>query len=81
MTGAPIGSNVGLYIDAARILGEGDMVVTSTGRTYRVTSNRIQERGKHAGRQHLRVNVVDPAEAEDVDEDTYVLRIFWYSRG
>lgn len=84
MSGAPVGRNVGLYIDSATVLGEGDFVTTRTGRAYRVTSNRIQARGKHTGRQHLRVDVVEMAEVEQAlaaDEDVISLPIWWYSRG
>lgn len=82
MAGAPIGRNVSIYMDAREILGIGDLVVTGTGRCYRVTSNRIQEKGKHAGRQHLRVDVVDREQAmAEADEDTLIIRLAWYSRG
>ena len=84
MAGAPVGSVVSIYIDAAQVLDEGDFVTTRTGRAYRVLANRIQERGKHIGRQHLRVMVVDLDEVERglaEDPQRVSLPIFWYSRG
>ena len=52
---------------------------TRTGRTYHVLSVRVQQRGKHAGRQHLRVLVCAPdvVLADDAD----VRELWWYRRG
>lgn len=73
-----IGDTCYLYIDAAMSLEKGDYVVTPTGRTYEVLTVRVQQRGKHAGRQHLNVIVLDPAAPKD--PDAYVLHLHWYSR-
>lgn len=75
---APIGRNVSLYYDGVISLDIGDIIETSTtGRCYRVTSVRIQGRGMHTGRQHLRCDVIDPAEVKPYDR---VVPITWYSR-
>ncbi len=74
----PIGDTCYLYVDAARTLEKGDYVVTKTGRTYEVLTNRIQQRGKNAGRQHLSVLVLDPEAPRD--PDAYTLTLQWYSR-
>lgn len=75
---AAIGSEVGLYYDGFEVVEEGDVVKTATtGRCYRTISNRIQAKGIHKGRQHLRVQVIDPA---DVTEDDKVHLLHWYSR-
>ena len=55
---APVGTNVGLYVDLVARVAVGDVIETQTGRRYGVASVRVQERGKHAGRQHLRVVVL-----------------------
>lgn len=81
MAKAPIGANVYLYIDAAQVLDVGDLVVTGTGRCYRVTANRIQQRGMRAGRQHLRCDVVDYEQAMAERTDERVQEIAWYRRG
>lgn len=78
MAGKPAGSNVGLYVDSADVLEEGDIIATQTGRCYRVFSNRIQERGRYAGRQHLRAIVLPDEFAPEADDQ--VLVIAWYSR-
>lgn len=78
MPGKPAGSNVGLYVDSAQELEEGDIIATQSGRCYRVFSNRIQERGKHVGRQHLRAIVLPDDFVPEHDDQ--VLVIAWYSR-
>jgi hypothetical protein len=77
MAGAPVGNVVGIYYDGAAEVSEGDVIRTPTGRSYRVVANRVQARGRHIGRQHLRVLVIDPAE---VSEDDTVHPLHWYSR-
>ncbi len=52
MSAAPVGALVRIYYDGEP-LAPGDALVTRTGRSYVVTSVRVQERGGHRGRQHL----------------------------
>jgi hypothetical protein len=73
----PIGSIVSLYYDGWAVAEEGDVIQTTTGRSYRVISNRIQEKGKHAGRQHIKAMVIEP---EDVSASDVVLKLWWYKR-
>ncbi len=73
---APAGALVGIYYDG-RDLHRGDWLRTPTGRCYEVVSVRVQARGKHVGRQHLRCLVVNgwrPPSAR-------VLPLHWYPRG
>ncbi len=81
MPGKPIGSNVYLYLDCFEDLDIGDLVVTGTLRTYRITSVRVQTRGMRIGRQHVRADVVDHDEAMAEREDEKVVEIAWYKRG
>jgi hypothetical protein len=79
---APVGANVSLYYDGL-VVDVGDLIVTRTQRCYRVTSVRIQARGEHVGRQHLRADVVDydsAVEQAQDDSDIRVRRLYWYSR-
>lgn len=87
---APIGAIVSLYVDLVARVGSGDVIMTGTGRRYRVIAVREQTRGRHVGRQHLRCLVVD--DDDEPDEMVYagpegetrggvVHRISWYSRG
>lgn len=79
MAGKPVGSHVGLYYDAERRVLVGDEIVTeSTGRRYLVLAVRIQMRGKHEGRQHLRCVVLSPDHERDPDSGVHVVR--WYRR-
>lgn len=73
---AAAGSVVGIYYDGRHVMAEGEALRTPTGRTYVVVSNRVQARGRHAGRQHLRCLVVD-----HVDPGTQVFPLVWYRRG
>lgn len=77
---APVGSNVSLYMDTPRDIQPGDYIVTHSGRSYLVDSVRIQQRGKHAGRKHMRVIVVDPATVPHGDDEEVIHPLFWYSR-
>lgn len=76
--GRQIGEPAYLYIDAAQEMEEGDVVRTPSGKSYRVVSTRIQQKGKHIGRQHLQTIVIDPKEVSSTDT---VLEIHWYPRG
>lgn len=73
----PVGSLVSLYYDSDRLVEEADVIRTPTGRSYRVVSVRVQERGKNAGRQHIKALVIEPSE---VTIDDVVHPIHWYSR-
>lgn len=74
---APVGRQVGIYMDTARHIEPGDVIQTQTRRSYLVDTVRVQQRGVHVGRQHLRCTVI--AEA-DVPADAVIHPIFWYSR-
>lgn len=71
------GSVVSIYMDSREPVEEGDVVQTTTGRTYRVMNCRVQKRGIHKGRQHLMVLVIPQS---DVSEDDKVHSLWWYSR-
>jgi hypothetical protein len=75
---APAGAVVGIYVDLIAHVAVGDVIRTGSGRRYGIVSVRVQERGMHAGRQHLRCLVLGP------DDDTgasQVHQIYWYPRG
>jgi hypothetical protein len=57
-------------------LTEGDYLQTPTGRLYEVLAVRVQEKGKHAGRQHLTA-IVSSGHPPDVN----VYPLHWYPRG
>jgi hypothetical protein len=73
----PPGSIVGLTYDSSRPVEEDDVVITGTGRCYRVVAVRVQTGGKWAGRQHLRCIVMAPGE---VTSDDTLHPIRWYRR-
>ena len=73
---APPGAVVGLYVDTPKVLDLGDVIATETGRRYRVVGVRVQQRGAHTGRQHLRCEVLAP----DADADPPRLTLRWYRR-
>jgi len=78
---APAGTEVGLYVDMAARVDLGDVIETRSGRRYLVRSVRVQERGKHAGRQHLRAVVLEPDDRAIVGlAAPRVHRIRWYRR-
>ena len=77
MSAAPQGAEVKIYYDGPS-LAPGDALCTRTGRVYGIVHVRVQERGKHAGRQHLRCVVLELA---DVLEGTRVFPLVWYKRG
>lgn len=79
---APAGAEVGLYMDTRREIFVGDEIRTPTGRRYLVVRNRIQDRGKHLGRQHLRAVVLadDAPHAYDRDPDATTHCVVWYKR-
>lgn len=92
MTGALVGTEVGLYFDTPRPVDVGHVIVNaySTGRperrAYEVTAVRQQTRGTHVGRWHLRAVVMTdtPEDLEaylaDLHPDQVVHRMWWYRR-
>ena len=75
MRRAPIGAEVGLYMDTPLQLEVGMGIVTTTGRSYVVARVRRQARGRHAGRWHLRCVVV-----EEIPDGAPTVRLRWYRR-
>ena len=73
----PIGSVVSLTYDSRVPVEQDDVIQTRTGRSYRCLANRIQQRGKWKGRQHITALVID---ACDVSPDDTVHRLVWYER-
>jgi hypothetical protein len=73
---APIGAEVGIYVDMRERLEVGDVLQTTAGRRYGVAKIRVQTRGKHVGRQHLRVIVLD----RDTPCSGAMYAIHWYPR-
>lgn len=67
-----------LYYDGRTLVDEGDYIQTRTGRTYLIQSVRVQARGKHVGRQHLKCVVMAPE--HEIEEDAVVHPIYWYAR-
>lgn len=57
------------------LLRPGDGLRTRTGRLYLALSVRVQVKGAHAGRQHLRCMV-----AKEAPAGARVLPLFWYRR-
>lgn len=72
----PIGAVVRLYFDSIDPVGREDFIRTPTGRTYKVLGGRVQQRGKHRGRQHLECLVID----DDVPAGATVHHLVWYPR-
>lgn len=72
------GESARLYYDGWATLDVGDYIQTRTGRTYLITSVRVQERGLHKGRQHVNTVVMEPD--HQVEPDATVHPIFWYAR-
>ena len=76
------GRVVSLYYDSPRDVAVGDFIRTPSGRTYRVETVRVQQRGIHTGRKHIGALVLDPANTEEQpSEDDVVHPLHWYSRG
>lgn len=74
---APAGAIVALYVDLVSPVAVDDVIETESGRRYSVIAVRVQARGKHEGRQHLRC-IVMPDDEPQHGEKTH--RIRWYSR-
>lgn len=76
---APVGAVVRIYVDLRDQVDVGDIIETTSGRRYHVLAVRVQQRGKHVGRQHLSVLVVPKNWAPDIDTGRLHL-IRWYRR-
>lgn len=74
MSPAPLGAVVRIFYDGRQVAA-GDAIVTTTGRTYVVTSVRVQRRGRHMGRQHLACLV-----AAEVPAGARQHQLHWYRR-
>ena len=74
----PLYTECGLYVDLVEDVRPHEVIRTGAGTCYRVASVRVQVRGLHAGRQHLRVLRIPP---EDVGPGDTVHEIRWYPRG
>lgn len=79
MSAAPPGAVVGIYVDSAKRIDRLDVIETGTGRRYQVVTVRVQKRGLHCGRQHLKCLVLHPS--DDPGRATPVHRINWHRRG
>lgn len=72
---SPVGAVVRFYYDSVVLVRSGDAVQTPTGRIYCVLKVRVQERGKHVGRQHMTAIV-----ASEIPSGVRVHRLVWYRR-
>jgi hypothetical protein len=84
---APAGAIVSLYVDLVATVLVEDIIETRSGRRYSVLEVRVQTRGKHEGRQHLRARVMGEDERHPYEGMTpdhpripTVHRIQWYAR-
>lgn len=79
---APVGAEVGFYYDCVVQVEPGDCIRTQRGRLYGVTSVRVQSKGKHKGRQHLRAVVLadSHAEALHVKIEARLFTLYWHPR-
>lgn len=78
MTGKPPGSLVRISYDGWATCEPGDFLRTMAGRLYLIHSVRIQQRGKHTGRQHLVCVVMEPGHKPEAGARVH--RIQWYPR-
>lgn len=78
---APPGRVVALYYDSPVQVAVGDFIRTPSGRTYRIETVRVQERGRHVGRQHIGGLVLDPDDPDQQPTPGDVVHpIYWYAR-
>lgn len=70
-----IGDEVRLQYDSDVLVQVGDFIKTRTGRCYEVTAARMQTRGVHQGRYHLKCIVV-----KEETRGAFVHPLFWYKR-
>lgn len=78
MSAKPAGSLVRIQYDGPS-LRDGDYLRTRSGRRYLVLAVRVQQHGKHKGRQHVSAVVVAPD--HPIEPDARVRTIQWYKRG
>lgn len=71
---APAGALVKIYYDGPAVPA-GWALRTPTGRVYLVLERRVQSRGAHVGRQHLRCLV-----AKDLPDGVPCRPLHWYRR-
>ncbi len=76
---APAGSVVKIYVDLVAPVSVCDVIETGTGRKYWVLAVRVQQKGKHAGRQHLACLVLDLSRNDEGTNRIHHIR--WYKRG
>jgi hypothetical protein len=69
---------VGIYVDLVERVEVGHVIQTQTGRRYGVTSVRVQQLGKHRGRQHLLCVVLSDDDVVAGDQRVHEIR--WYKR-
>jgi hypothetical protein len=77
MSKAPVGALVSIYYDSPRPVEPGDALQTPSGRVYVIAEIRVQARGKHKGRKHMKCVVADTTEGISGQ----VHPIYWYPRG
>lgn len=78
---APVGAIVSIYVDLVASVSTGDLIETQSGRRYMAVGVRVQQRGKHVGRQHLRCVVIDRDDVcPSAMVDRVVHKIRWYKR-
>lgn len=83
---APAGAIVRLHVDLVVRVKVDDVIETQSGRGYRVLGVREQQRGKHAGRQHLQCLVLSARWQEDAAAwaewmgFSIIHQIRWYKR-
>ena len=75
---APAGAVVKLYVDLVEPVVPTDVIETQSGRKYWVLHVRVQEKGKHKGRQHLSCLVLDPTRNDEGSNRIHKIR--WYKR-
>ncbi len=77
MATAPEGAIVSITYDGGRV-EVGDALRTTTGRLYVVVARRVQQKGDHRGRQHLRCAV----QGKDAlpPPGANILPLRWYKR-
>lgn len=78
---APVGATVRIYVDLVERVEVDHVIQTTSGRRYRVIGVRVQQRGKHAGRQHLQCLVIERSMLVGEWIETTIHHIRWYPRG
>jgi hypothetical protein len=81
VTAAAAGAEVRIYVDLVAEVAIGHVIETQTGRRNGVVGVRVQRRGEHVGRQHLRCVVLERTMTVRERAETTIHRIRWYARG